>query len=128
MWPDIRVPFREVAVHPAENEPPVTIYDPSGPYTDPSAQIDIAAGLPRPREAWVAVGIYGVIAHFAARRQRDWAIRLALGLPGSRVVSRIVGQGALLVLVGIAIGAAGTLAFVPAMMLGMWAARALGER
>jgi phosphomethylpyrimidine synthase len=27
--PDIRVPFREVAVHPSANEPPVTIYDPS---------------------------------------------------------------------------------------------------
>ncbi len=53
LHPDIRVPFREVAVHPSANEPPVTIYDPSGPYTDPAAQIDIAAGLPRPREAWV---------------------------------------------------------------------------
>ena len=31
LWPDIRVPFREVAVHPSANEPPVTIYDPSGP-------------------------------------------------------------------------------------------------
>ena len=51
--PDLRVPFREVAVHPTANEPPVTIYDPSGPYTDPAATIDINAGLPRPREAWV---------------------------------------------------------------------------
>jgi phosphomethylpyrimidine synthase len=51
--PDLRVPFREVAVHPTANEPPVTIYDPSGPYTDPDAKIDIEAGLPRPREAWV---------------------------------------------------------------------------
>ncbi|HRK65124.1 MAG TPA: phosphomethylpyrimidine synthase ThiC, partial [Terricaulis sp.] len=51
--PDLRVPFREVAVHPTANEPPVTIYDPSGPYTDPTATIDINAGLPRPREAWV---------------------------------------------------------------------------
>ncbi|MES1202009.1 MAG: phosphomethylpyrimidine synthase ThiC, partial [Pseudomonadota bacterium] len=50
---DLRVPFREVAVHPSANEPPVTIYDPSGPYTDESATIDIEAGLPRPREAWI---------------------------------------------------------------------------
>ncbi|MFN3463479.1 MAG: hypothetical protein ACK4X1_05320, partial [Terricaulis sp.] len=51
--PDLRVPFREVAVHPTANEPPVTIYDPSGPYTDPDATIDINAGLARTREAWV---------------------------------------------------------------------------
>ncbi|HEY4029123.1 MAG TPA: phosphomethylpyrimidine synthase ThiC, partial [Caulobacteraceae bacterium] len=52
-WPDIRVPFREVAVHPTAGEPPVTIYDPSGPYTDPAAQIDIHKGLDRTREPWV---------------------------------------------------------------------------
>jgi ABC-type antimicrobial peptide transport system permease subunit len=55
-----------------------------------------------------AVGIYGVISHFAARRKRDWAIRVALGLPGSRVVRHIVGQGAALVAVGIVLGALGT--------------------
>jgi len=53
IFPDIRVPFREVAVHPSANEPPVTIYDPSGPYTDPNAAIDIAKGLDRAREAFV---------------------------------------------------------------------------
>ena len=53
LWPDIRVPFREVAVHPSANEPPVTLYDPSGPYTDPSVEIDITRGLPRTREPWV---------------------------------------------------------------------------
>jgi phosphomethylpyrimidine synthase len=52
-FPELRVPFREVAVHPSANEPPVTIYDPSGPYTDPAASIDINTGLARPREAWV---------------------------------------------------------------------------
>ncbi len=53
LFPDIRVPFREVAVHPSANEPPVTIYDPSGPYTDPKVTIDINKGLDRPRDAWV---------------------------------------------------------------------------
>jgi phosphomethylpyrimidine synthase len=53
MFPDLRVPFREVAVHPSAGEPPVTIYDPSGPYTDPNAAIDINKGLGRPRDAWV---------------------------------------------------------------------------
>jgi predicted permease len=57
-----------------------------------------------------AVGIYGVISHFAARRKRDWAIRVALGLPGSRVVTHIVGQGIVLVAAGIALGALGTIA------------------
>lgn len=31
-----------------------------------------------------AIGVYGVVAHFAARRRRDWAIRVALGLTGAR--------------------------------------------
>ena len=54
-----------------------------------------------------AIGIYGVIAHFAARRQRDWAIRVALGLPGSRVVTHIVRQGVVLAGIGVVLGAAG---------------------
>ena len=53
LWPDIRVPFREVAVHPSAGEPPLTLYDPSGPYTDPAASIDIDKGLSRVREPWV---------------------------------------------------------------------------
>jgi len=53
LWPDIRVPFREVAVHPSANEPALTLYDPSGPYTDPTVTIDIDKGLPRTREPWV---------------------------------------------------------------------------
>ena len=57
-----------------------------------------------------AIGIYGVISHFAARRKRDWAIRVALGLPTSRVIRQIVGQGAALVVIGIVIGVAGTVA------------------
>jgi len=52
-----------------------------------------------------AIGIYGVISHFAARRRRDWAIRVALGLPGSRVITHIVRQGLVLALMGIAVGA-----------------------
>jgi len=56
-----------------------------------------------------AVGIYGVISHFATRRKRDWAIRVALGLSAFRVVTSIVSQGAALVGIGIAVGAVGTL-------------------
>ncbi|WP_306152544.1 phosphomethylpyrimidine synthase ThiC [Roseovarius sp. MMSF_3281] len=52
--PDIRVPMREIDLHPTAGEPPVTVYDSSGPYTDPDAEIAIDRGLPRLREAWIA--------------------------------------------------------------------------
>jgi phosphomethylpyrimidine synthase len=52
LYPEIRVPFREVEVHPSANEPPVTIYDSSGPYTDPTVTIDIKRGLPLVKSSW----------------------------------------------------------------------------
>ncbi|MFC0282667.1 phosphomethylpyrimidine synthase ThiC [Camelimonas abortus] len=52
--PDIRVPFREIALSPDSGEPPFRVYDASGPYTDPQAAIDLAAGLPQPRAPWIA--------------------------------------------------------------------------
>jgi len=52
-FPGIRVPFREVALHESANEPPVTIYDSSGPYTDENFTPDISKGLPRLREQWI---------------------------------------------------------------------------
>jgi phosphomethylpyrimidine synthase len=51
--PDLKVPLREVVLDASSGEPPVPVYDPSGPYTDPDATIDVERGLPRPREAWV---------------------------------------------------------------------------
>ena len=50
----VKVPFREIALHPTADEPPLRVYDTSGPYTDPQAEIDIDQGLARPREAWIA--------------------------------------------------------------------------
>jgi phosphomethylpyrimidine synthase len=50
---DIRVPMREIALHETANEPPVTVYDTSGIYTDPDATIDINLGLPRLRHEWI---------------------------------------------------------------------------
>ena len=50
---DLRVPFREVALHPSAKEAPVKLYDPSGPYTDESARNDILEGAPRLRDRWV---------------------------------------------------------------------------
>ena len=51
--PDLKVPLREVVLDASSGEPPVPLYDPSGPYTDPDATIDVEKGLPRPRAAWV---------------------------------------------------------------------------
>ncbi|WP_416407651.1 phosphomethylpyrimidine synthase ThiC [Agrobacterium rosae] len=51
--PYIRVPMREIAVHPTAGEPPVTVYDSSGPYTDPTHAVSIDGGLPRLRHDWV---------------------------------------------------------------------------
>ena len=54
-----------------------------------------------------AVGVYGVVTHFASRRRRDWAIRVAIGLPSTRVIAQVLRHGTLLVTVGIVIGIAG---------------------
>jgi phosphomethylpyrimidine synthase len=48
---DVRVPFREIAL--SEGEPAFRAYDPSGPYTDAEANIDVEKGLPRLRAAWI---------------------------------------------------------------------------
>ncbi len=49
----IRVPMREIALHPTAGEPPVIVYDSSGPYTDPDHTVTINGGLLRLRENWV---------------------------------------------------------------------------
>ena len=57
--PDIRVPFREIeqddtpTAFGGERNPPLTVYDTSGPYSDPEARIDIRKGLPALRRAWI---------------------------------------------------------------------------
>ncbi len=50
---ELRVPFREVALEPSAGEPPVRLYDTSGPYTDEEATINVERGLPRLRETWI---------------------------------------------------------------------------
>ncbi|HIJ43149.1 MAG TPA: phosphomethylpyrimidine synthase ThiC [Rhodospirillaceae bacterium] len=52
--PDLRVPARQIDLQPSSGEPPICVYDTSGPYTDPQAKIDILAGLPRLRADWIA--------------------------------------------------------------------------
>ena len=58
--PDIRVPMREIkqsdtpSSFGAESNPSLSVYDTSGPYTDPESKVDIRAGLPAIREPWIA--------------------------------------------------------------------------
>jgi len=47
------VAMREIHLDPSSGEPPLRVYDTSGPYTDPRAQIDIDAGLPQLRRQWI---------------------------------------------------------------------------
>ena len=49
----IRVAMREIHLEPSSGEPPIRVYDTSGPYTDPDASIDIMAGLPALRRDWI---------------------------------------------------------------------------
>ncbi len=57
--PDLRVGMREIqqadtpASIGAESNPPITVYDTSGPYTDPEVSIDLLQGLPALRTAWI---------------------------------------------------------------------------
>lgn len=60
---DIKVAMREVHLSdtvnkfktdtPVEKNPPVTIYDTSGPYTDPNIELDLKKGLPKLRQEWI---------------------------------------------------------------------------
>jgi len=56
---DLRVPMREIGLTPtpaalgADVNPPLTVYDTSGPYTDPTVEIDIRHGLPEVRGRWI---------------------------------------------------------------------------
>ncbi|MEW8647410.1 MAG: phosphomethylpyrimidine synthase ThiC [Candidatus Thiodiazotropha endolucinida] len=57
--PDIRVPMREIsqeataASFGAEENPPIPVYDTSGPFTDPAQKIDLLKGMPDLRSGWI---------------------------------------------------------------------------
>ena len=51
-----------------------------------------------------AIGVYGALAHFVARRSRDWSLKLALGLLPGRLFGQILGRGTWLVLLGVVAG------------------------
>jgi phosphomethylpyrimidine synthase len=88
--PDIRVPFREITLSDTlvddgtggsrrEPNPPLRVYDASGPYTDPQAVIDITRGLPPLRAAWIAdradtVALPGISSAYGRERLHDPAL------------------------------------------------------
>jgi len=80
--PDLRVPYREVLQSPTPGSagpvanPPIPLYDTSGPYSDPEADIDLARGLPPVRRAWIeergdTVELEGWSSAYARERARD---------------------------------------------------------
>ncbi len=85
---DIRVPFREIALSDPK-EPPVRVYDPSGPYTESAARIDLAWGLPSVRESWIASRGYAAIEGRSIRPEDNGAVsadRLAPLCPATRTL------------------------------------------
>ena len=80
--PDIRVPMREVECTPTETDsgveenPPITVYDTSGPYTDPEVSINLLQGLPDVRATWIEERadtdlLTGPSSEFGTQRQND---------------------------------------------------------
>jgi len=79
---DIRVGMREVECAPTttqglnEDNPPITIYDTSGPFTDPDIEIDLMKGLPALREQWIldrhdTEQLDGPSSEYGLQRQED---------------------------------------------------------
>ncbi|MDO8348165.1 MAG: phosphomethylpyrimidine synthase ThiC [Rugosibacter sp.] len=76
--PDIRVPMREIAQSPTGDapNPSLTVYDCSGPYTDPAVAIDIRKGLPPLRAHWIAerndtIELAGLSSGYSQQRLAD---------------------------------------------------------
>ena len=83
--PDIRVPMRQIqqadtaASFGVEKNPPITVYDTSGPYSDPVASIDLLAGLADVRANWIrerndTEQLDGPGSEFGRERQADPAL------------------------------------------------------
>ena len=64
----LKVAMRAVDLEPSSGEPPLNLYDTSGPYTDPAVRIDIKAGLAELRAGWIRAR--GDVEEVAARETR----------------------------------------------------------
>ncbi len=82
---DIRVPMREIDQSPTaasfgvEENPPITVYDTSGPFTDPDVEIDLMKGMPDVRGAWIreradTEQLDGPTSDYGRARQEDEAL------------------------------------------------------
>jgi len=95
---DLRVAMREVrqsatpGVGGPEPNPPIVVYDTSGPYTDPGYKVDLLAGLPAVRARWIeerddSMALPGGTSDFARARAGD-AAAAAITFPARRVPRR----------------------------------------
>ena len=86
LYPFLRVPMREIAQTPTQqhgasgnrsvDNPPVTVYDTSGPYTDPAIAIDVREGVAPLRRPWIdargdAEELPGISSHYGRLRLAD---------------------------------------------------------
>jgi phosphomethylpyrimidine synthase len=86
--PDIRVPFRQIDLT-DPLEPPVRVYDPSGPYTDADPRADLASGLAPVREGWIAKRGYPTIPGRVVKPEDNGHVsadRLAPHCPATRTL------------------------------------------
>jgi phosphomethylpyrimidine synthase len=82
---DIRVPMREITQTPThinngvEENPPITVYDTSGPFTDPAIDVNLMQGMPDVRSAWIierndTEQLAGPTSDYGSCRQNDPAL------------------------------------------------------
>ncbi len=80
--PDIRVPIREIAQSPtqasfgAEENPPIPVYDTSGPFSDPDVRVDLRKGMPDVRSRWIEERkdseiLSGLSSEYGGQRRND---------------------------------------------------------
>lgn len=100
---DLQVPMREIALtrtptlFGGEDNAPLSVYDTSGPYTDPHAAIDLVAGLAPLRARWIAergdtVALDGLSSSFGRGREHDARLD-AVRFPARRL-PRVAREGA----------------------------------
>ena len=88
--PDIRIPYREIALSDPK-EAPVRVYDPSGPYTETDAAIDLEKGLPAAREPWIVKRGYAAVQPRAVKPEDNGfaaADKLVAPCPAERTIRR----------------------------------------
>ena len=99
---DLRVPYREISLSPTrhgdrvEENPPLPVYDSSGPYTDPEADVDLARGLSGLRSAWIeeredTERLTGLSSEYGRQRRQD-LLTVNLRFPSRPMVRRARGS------------------------------------